>query len=81
MFSGKCYKISPFSKNIKTHQNNLKSMLDFDPIGVASLQNSLELSINLHKDSPLYCNKEILIITSAISTQDPGDVFGVIERL
>ena len=81
MFSGKCFKISPFSKNISTHQNNLTSMLDFDPIGVASLQNALELSISLHKDTPLYCNKEILILTSAISTQDPGDLFGVIERL
>jgi len=67
MYHGKCFKISSFSKNIKTHTSALRN-IDYESSGIISLQNALELAINLHKNSPLYSNKEILVISSSIST-------------
>jgi transcription initiation factor TFIIH subunit 2 len=46
-----------------------------------SLKNALDTGLELLRNSPLYSSKEILIILSANSTCDPGEISETIEEL
>jgi len=49
--------------------------------GSATLQNCLELSMSMFNYVPNYVEREVLIVASALSVVDPGDIFTTIKTL
>jgi transcription initiation factor TFIIH subunit 2 len=57
----------------------MNKFTDFE--GNASLQNSLELSMENLVAVPSYAKKEILVVFSSITNCDPGNIFESINKL
>mmetsp|Transcript_2130 Transcript_2130/g.1463 ORF Transcript_2130/g.1463 Transcript_2130/m.1463 type:complete len:110 (+) Transcript_2130:234-563(+) len=64
--------LSQFIDSATDHQQALKSFCDFE--GNISLQNSLQVAVDLFGSIPRYAQKEILIVNSSLTNCDPGDL-------
>jgi len=80
MKDSKFYQVSDLSQHSKVHFSKLNELKENDTQEI-SIQNSLEIAIDLLRDSPLYSSKEVLVISGANATCDPGDIAETIERL
>lgn len=50
------------------------------PGGDASLQNALDLAVEMLKPVPPYGHREVLLLFAALSTCDPGDVYASMHK-
>ncbi|KAL0211792.1 hypothetical protein RCL1_005418 [Eukaryota sp. TZLM3-RCL] len=77
---GKCSRLTDFSASALSHISALEVLPV--PNGTFSLQNSLDLAVHIHNTiSPAYCSKEVLILTSSISSIDPADPLQTISQI
>jgi len=76
----KMMQLSDMVQHPREHFKNLDLMKESESNEI-SLKNALDVSLELLRNSPLYASKEILLILSANSTCDPGDINDTIEEL
>jgi transcription initiation factor TFIIH subunit 2 len=76
----KMSQLSDLAQYSREHHTKLQQLKESDSNEI-SLKNSLEIAMELLKQTPLYASKEILIILSANSSSDPGDINETIEEL
>jgi transcription initiation factor TFIIH subunit 2 len=70
-------KISDLSGNAKLHVNYLQGVITAK--GLASLQNTINLSISTLRHVPNYGHRELLVVYNSLGTCDPGNIFASIE--
>mmetsp|Transcript_11153 Transcript_11153/g.33448 ORF Transcript_11153/g.33448 Transcript_11153/m.33448 type:complete len:453 (+) Transcript_11153:338-1696(+) len=68
---GVAERLTDLSGNPEAHIARLQAL---DAAGDASLQNGLDLAVAALKSIPPYGHREVLILLSALSTVDPGDI-------
>ena len=73
--------LSDFSQSKDFALKRIQAIDDFE--GCPSYQNALSLAIAQFEaiNTPRHISKEILIINSSISINDPGDIFTTIEKV
>eukprot|EP01119_Soliformovum_irregulare_P004101 TRINITY_DN15109_c0_g1_i1.p1 TRINITY_DN15109_c0_g1~~TRINITY_DN15109_c0_g1_i1.p1 ORF type:complete len:392 (-),score=96.84 TRINITY_DN15109_c0_g1_i1:22-1197(-) len=72
-------KLTELSATPQKHITALKAQPTFE--GEASLQNALEVAKSTLCFVPKYGTREILLLSSSLSTCDPGDIFATLESL
>eukprot|EP00897_Mesotaenium_endlicherianum_P002059 jgi/Mesen1/1881/ME000143S00930 len=75
---GVARQLTELSGSPEAHVRALRSSLDCS--GDASLQNALEAVREALEQVPAYGHREALVVYSALSTCDPGDVFESVRR-
>lgn len=79
---GKVERLCELTKSFKKMESALLGLqTNGSAQGSASLQNSLEWALSMFKYVPDYVEREVLIVASAMSVVDPGDVFLTIKQL
>lgn len=71
-------RLTELSGNPKNHIHMIKAMRSMT--GLASLQNTIILGMNMLRHIPNYGHREILVVYSSLSTCDPGDIFTTIKE-
>lgn len=72
-------KMTDLSGNPRIHISALEEAGGKGAEGEASLQNSLDLALNLLRHLPSHASREILIIYGGLTSCDPGDIFETIK--
>ncbi|CDW57345.1 general transcription factor IIH subunit 2 [Trichuris trichiura] len=67
--------------NPRKQKEALKDHLYGEGSGEFSLQNSLEMTISLLKDTPSHCIREVLVVVGSLGSCDPGDITTTIDSL
>lgn len=75
---GVAYCLTYLGGSPDSHINALKDKLTSS--GDASLQNGLDLVQSLLNQIPSYGHREVLILYSALSTCDPGDIMETVQK-
>jgi transcription initiation factor TFIIH subunit 2 len=70
-------KLTDLSGNSKNHIHRLQNL--FEVKGLASLQNTITISIGVLKHIPNYGSRELLILFNSLSTCDPGNIFETVQ--
>lgn len=79
---GRAEKLCDFSRSPTQADHALSVLQDYGAArGHASLQNSLELAWSMFQNIPQYGSREVVILASALSVVDPGDVFSTMKKL
>lgn len=73
--------VSPLTSNVSTLSSSIKRRENREPRGEASLQNSLELARTWLSHVPAHCLREIVIISSSLTSCDPGNIFDTVESI
>lgn len=81
MRDGIAVRVSDMSGNPTEHIERLKALLPQDPQGNPSLQNALEMSRAALYHTPSHGTREVLIISGALLSSDPGDIHLTIQSL
>lgn len=81
MRDGIAVRVSDMSGNPTQHIERIKALLPQDPQGNPSLQNALEMSRAALFHTPRHGTREVLIISGALLSSDPGDIHLTIESL
>lgn len=81
MRDGIAVRVSDMSGNPTQHIERIKALLSQDPQGNPSLQNALEMSRAALFHTPRHGTREVLIISGALLSSDPGDIHLTIENL
>lgn len=71
-------KITELSGNPKYHENQISNLDQAE--GEASLQNVVNLSLNILRNIPEYGTRELIILFSSLKTRDPSDIFETIAE-
>jgi len=74
-------KVSDLGGSAKHHVAALEAQLARPCSGAMSLMNSLEMALTALRHAPAYGLREALVLSSAISTCDPGDIFTTVDKL
>lgn len=77
--NGKAETLSFLSASPEAHVKKLEG--GFDLQGEISLQNGLELGIEILKTVPGHGHREIIFLLTSLNTSDPGDIFQTIKNL
>lgn len=70
-------RITDLSGNPKVHIHALRNVVECK--GLSSLQNTVNLALNVLRHVPNYGHRELLILFSSLSTYDPGNIFQAID--
>ncbi len=81
MRDGLARRISDLSGNAVDHLTALSNLRSQDPQGNPSLQNALEMARAALFHAPSHGTREILIISAALLSSDPGDIHSTIANL
>lgn len=76
--NGVSQRVTDLSGSPEAHIKALRNNMECG--GDASLQNALELSRSVLAQIPSYGHREVLIIYSALSTCDPGDIMDTLQK-
>jgi len=74
-------KISELSGNSKKHKDALEALMDANSVGEQSVQNALELALQMLKHTPSHSSREIVYIMGSLSSCDPGNISATVELL
>ena len=74
--NGQVSMLTELSANPKNHVERLKAIKR--PGGAASIQNAVENARTMLQHVPPYGSREVVILSSSITTVDPGDIFATI---
>lgn len=78
---GLAHLVSPPSGNPISHLEALLKLRHEDPSGSPSLQNSLEMARGALYHTPKYGTREVVIVSGALWSNDPGDIHETIRCL
>lgn len=81
MRDGLAKRISDLSGNAVDHLTALSNLRSSDPQGNPSLQNALEMARAALFHAPSHGTREILVISGALLSSDPGDIHTTIASL
>ncbi|OWO97613.1 hypothetical protein B2J93_8594 [Marssonina coronariae] len=81
MRDGIAVRVSDMSGNPAEHIENIKKLRESQGQGNPSLQNALEMARAALYHTPSHGTREVLIISAALLTSDPGDIMDTIESL
>jgi transcription initiation factor TFIIH subunit 2 len=76
--NGVAHCLTDLSGSPETHIRALRANLEC--VGDASIQNAIDLARGLLCQIPTYAHRETLLIFSALSTCDPGDILEAVRR-
>ncbi|KAH9325292.1 hypothetical protein KI387_005470, partial [Taxus chinensis] len=76
--NGVAHRLTDLSGSPESHIKALASSLECS--GDSSLQNALDLAHGYLNQVPLYGHREVLVLFSALSTCDPGDIMDTIRK-
>lgn len=71
--------LNDLAGNYRKHLKYLNNLSKMALNGEVSLQNGLEMALNLLKLLPSHASKEILVIMGSLTTCDPGDITTTFE--
>ena len=80
MRDGLAKRVSDLSGNAVDHLTALSTLRSLDPLGNPSLQNALEMARAALFHAPSHGTREILVISGALLSSDPGDIHTTIAR-
>ncbi|CAM6040441.1 unnamed protein product [Sphagnum compactum] len=78
LYNGVAHCLTDLSGSPETHIRALRANLEC--VGDASIQNAIDLARGLLCQIPTYAHRETLLIFSALSTCDPGDILEAVQR-
>lgn len=71
-------KVTELSGNPKYHEDKISNLDGAE--GEASLQNIVNLSLNILRNIPEYGTRELVIVYNSLKTRDPGNIFDTIAE-
>eukprot|EP00210_Caulerpa_lentillifera_P001903 g1830.t1 len=77
--NGKAGTLSFLSASPEAHVRKLDEGMDLQ--GEISLQNGLEMSIEILKSVPGHGHREVILLLTSLNTADPGNIFHTIQSL
>ncbi|KAI9053873.1 hypothetical protein LZ554_002820 [Drepanopeziza brunnea f. sp. 'monogermtubi'] len=81
MRDGIAIRVSEMSGNPAEHIENINKLRDSQGQGNPSLQNALEMARAVLHYAPAHGTREVLIISGALLTSDPGDIHETVRSL
>ncbi|CAJ0586361.1 unnamed protein product, partial [Mesorhabditis spiculigera] len=77
----KAERLVPLTGNIRQICDTLGTINELQCVGDFSLQNALRLAYSNLKDLPAHFSREVLVVMSALTSVDPGNIFATVENL
>ncbi|XP_050310529.1 general transcription factor IIH subunit 2 isoform X2 [Anthonomus grandis grandis] len=74
-------KVCELAGNFRKHIKYLKTLTKTNLVGEPSLQNGLEQALSSLKLLPSHASREVLVIMGSLTTCDPTDISGTIDKL
>lgn len=78
---GIVFPISSFSSNPSVHLQALELKENRQPKGEPSIQNALMYALNTLSLAPSHGTKQVILVYSALTSCDPGDIFETIKEV